>query len=336
MTTPRIHVAVRPHAPVQFLRITALAACVLATGIVVDARAQTAAPKGQPPGMQTASSQPQQAVFSKEELAQIVAPVALYPDALLAQVLMASTYPGDIADAAEVVEGAPRPERRCGGESRRQPALGPERAGTGGIPGRVGMLGTDINWTQKLGDAFLAQPDAVMEIRAGAARAGEDGRQPVVQRIPEGVGSSPADDRHRVLATRMSSTCLPTTRRPSMAAGCIRPIRRTTTRPRRTRIPAPRSSAASCGAWGSPSPAGSGATELGRRRHQHQLQPLQQLHAQQQHRPRRPRGGDRGQRRQVATRRRAPRWRALSRPGQPRQVRQPPAGRRQPRQLPRR
>ena len=39
------------------------------------------------------------AVFQNEELDQMLAPLALYPDALLAQVLMAATYPGDVADA---------------------------------------------------------------------------------------------------------------------------------------------------------------------------------------------------------------------------------------------
>src|SRR5207342_1980580 len=39
------------------------------------------------------------AVFAREELDQMMAPIALYPDELLAQVLMASTYPGNVADA---------------------------------------------------------------------------------------------------------------------------------------------------------------------------------------------------------------------------------------------
>jgi len=49
------------------------------------------------PSSSTASSE----VFSSAELDQMFASVALYPDPLLAQVLMASTYPGDIADAAK-------------------------------------------------------------------------------------------------------------------------------------------------------------------------------------------------------------------------------------------
>ncbi|WP_240055687.1 DUF3300 domain-containing protein, partial [Pseudomonas fluorescens] len=42
---------------------------------------------------------PTETVFTTEELDQMLAPLALYPDSLLAQVLMAATYPGDVADA---------------------------------------------------------------------------------------------------------------------------------------------------------------------------------------------------------------------------------------------
>ena len=57
-----------------------------------------------PPATQTAAAQtPGQAsaaAFSKEQLEQLVAPIALYPDSLLSQVLMAATYPADVAEAA--------------------------------------------------------------------------------------------------------------------------------------------------------------------------------------------------------------------------------------------
>src|SRR5690606_41089541 len=47
-------------------------------------------------------------VFRQEELDQMMAPLALYPDALLAQVLMASTYPGDVADAVAWSKANPK------------------------------------------------------------------------------------------------------------------------------------------------------------------------------------------------------------------------------------
>ena len=51
------------------------------------------------PGVVVAQGEAQSAGFSAEELEQIVAPIALYPDSLLAQVFMASTYPLEIVEA---------------------------------------------------------------------------------------------------------------------------------------------------------------------------------------------------------------------------------------------
>jgi predicted Zn-dependent protease len=99
METPRMLASAWRDAPLLALRMTAIAACMLAAGLAFDARAQSTKPAGQASTPATSASQ--QATFSKEELAQLVAPVALYPDSLLAQVLMASTYPGDVADAAK-------------------------------------------------------------------------------------------------------------------------------------------------------------------------------------------------------------------------------------------
>ena len=56
------------------------------------------------------SSQASAPTFSNEELDQMLAPVALYPDSLLAQVLMASTYPADVAEAAKWVKANPKQE----------------------------------------------------------------------------------------------------------------------------------------------------------------------------------------------------------------------------------
>ncbi|OPK09535.1 hypothetical protein BZ163_15095 [Pseudomonas sp. VI4.1] len=57
-----------------------------------EAGAAGAAPAPEP-------TAPAEAVFKPEELDQMLAPLALFPDSLLAQVLMAATYPGDVADA---------------------------------------------------------------------------------------------------------------------------------------------------------------------------------------------------------------------------------------------
>src|SRR5690348_15058767 len=78
-------------------------AIVAGVTLVLSATAQTPPPPPQPAAGQPAPAGAQAAPgaksFSQQELEQLVAPVALYPDALLAQVLMASTYPLEVVQA---------------------------------------------------------------------------------------------------------------------------------------------------------------------------------------------------------------------------------------------
>lgn len=102
-------------------------------------------------------------VFRSEELDQILAPLALYPDALLAQVLMAATYPGDVADA--VTWSTNHPDA-TGDDAVRQVSdqpWDPSVQSLVAFPAVLITLGQDPAWVQKVGDAFLAQPDAVMD-----------------------------------------------------------------------------------------------------------------------------------------------------------------------------
>jgi hypothetical protein len=102
-------------------------------------------------------------VFGVEELDQMVAPIALYPDPLLAQVLMAATYPGDVADASKWSAANPK---ATGDAAVRQVAdqpWDPSVQSLVAFPQVLATLGQDPGWVQKLGDAFLAQPDDVMD-----------------------------------------------------------------------------------------------------------------------------------------------------------------------------
>ncbi|MDD0843948.1 DUF3300 domain-containing protein [Pseudomonas sp. Gutcm_11s] len=101
-------------------------------------------------------------VFSTEELDQMLAPLALYPDALLAQVLMATTYPGDVADA--VTWSTEHPDA-SGDDAVRQvsdQSWDPSVQSLVAFPAVLATMGQDPAWVQRVGDAFLAQPDAVM------------------------------------------------------------------------------------------------------------------------------------------------------------------------------
>ncbi len=103
-----------------------------------------------------------EAVFSQEQLDQMLAPIALYPDPLLAQVLMAVTYPGEIAEAVKWSKAHPDAK---GDDAVKQVANQPWDPSVQALvafPQVLATLGQDPVWVQRLGDAFLAQPDDVM------------------------------------------------------------------------------------------------------------------------------------------------------------------------------
>ncbi|MEX3776798.1 DUF3300 domain-containing protein [Pseudomonas sp. MYb118] len=101
-------------------------------------------------------------VFTQEQLEQMAAPIALYPDPLLAQVLMASTYPGEVAEAVTWSKANPNAK---GDDAVKQVANQPWDPSVQALvafPQVLATLGQDPVWVQRLGDAFLAQPDDLM------------------------------------------------------------------------------------------------------------------------------------------------------------------------------
>src|SRR6185436_2796162 len=131
--------------------------------------AQTAAP--------TAAPTPAKAgTFSKEELEQMAAPIALYPDPLLAQVLMASTYPLEIVEAARWKKANASVTGDAVAEALKKEDWDPSVKSLVTFPDVLAMMDEQIGWTQKLGDAFLAQQtelmDSVQRLRAKAKAEG--------------------------------------------------------------------------------------------------------------------------------------------------------------------
>ncbi|WP_421567248.1 DUF3300 domain-containing protein [Stenotrophomonas sp. PD6] len=104
-----------------------------------------------------------QAAFTREQLDQMLAPVALYPDALLAQVLMASSYPGDVTDAVAWSKAHPDAKGEDAVRQVANQSWDPSVQSLVAFPQLLAVLGQDPAWVQKMGDAFLAQPDAVMD-----------------------------------------------------------------------------------------------------------------------------------------------------------------------------
>ncbi len=113
---------------------------------------------------------------SKQELDQLTAQIALYPDALLAQLLMASTYPDQFAAAAKWSKAHPDAKGDEAVKQVQDQGWDPSVASLVAFPQVLITLGAKPDYVKNLGDAFLAQPDAVMDsiqdLRAKAKAAG--------------------------------------------------------------------------------------------------------------------------------------------------------------------
>src|SRR4051812_29545821 len=107
------------------------------------------------------STRPGSAELKPEELEQVVAPIALYPDSLLAQVLMASTYPLELVQADRWVKQ--NPKLKDSPEALNKLSWDPSVKSLIGFPQVLTMMSEKLDWTVKLGDAFLADQKAVME-----------------------------------------------------------------------------------------------------------------------------------------------------------------------------
>jgi hypothetical protein len=114
--------------------------------------------------------------FGPEELEQIAAPIALYPDALLAQVLMAATYPLEVVMAARFVQANPGLAGPALNEALTTQNWDDSVKSLVAFPQVLGMMNEQLAWTQKLGDASLAQReelmDAIQRLRARAQAEG--------------------------------------------------------------------------------------------------------------------------------------------------------------------
>ncbi len=117
-----------------------------------------------PPGgiMAQAQAPGGQAVFRQEELDQMLAPIALYPDELLAQVLMAATYPLEVVQAARWVEANPNLKGEQLAIALEQQSWDPSVKSLVNFPSILQMMNSRLDWMQMLGDAFLGQEDQVM------------------------------------------------------------------------------------------------------------------------------------------------------------------------------
>lgn len=114
--------------------------------------------------------------LTPQQLEDLVAPIALYPDPLLGQVLAASTYPLEIVDAEQWLQqrrGMPAAQLV---EAAKQQSWDPSVQALVAFPDVLDILGHDVRWTTDLGNAFLGQQADVMRaVQALRARAQQSG-----------------------------------------------------------------------------------------------------------------------------------------------------------------
>ncbi len=132
---------------------------------------QAAPPEQEPP--QTGPVQP----LSPDQLANLVAPIALYPDSLLSQILVAAGYPLEIVEAGQWLRQNPGLKGAELVEAAKQQNWDPSIQALVVFPDVVARLNSDIRWTTDLGNAFLAQQgdvmNAVQRLRSQASQAGK-------------------------------------------------------------------------------------------------------------------------------------------------------------------
>ncbi len=115
--------------------------------------------------------------LKSEELDALLAPVALYPDNLLAQMLIASTYPLEVAMAAQWLMQNPNLQGAQLDMALATQTWDASVKALVEVPTALSQMNQRLDWTQKLGDAFLAQQkdvmDSVQRLRQRAQSAGK-------------------------------------------------------------------------------------------------------------------------------------------------------------------
>jgi hypothetical protein len=124
-------------------------------------------------GDQQAQSYRQQ---TPEQLQQLVAPIALYPDSLVSQILAASTFPEQVVEADRWVQANPDLKGDDLGQAVDQQPWDPSVKALTGFPSVLGNMDKNLAWTSSLGDAYYNQQqdvvDAVQVMRRRAQEAG--------------------------------------------------------------------------------------------------------------------------------------------------------------------
>src|SRR5579863_3660287 len=138
-------------------------AAVLAAFLLLHAAAAGYSPQNAPPQNAPPPGAPPGAPMPPQQLDDLVAPIALYPDPVVGEVLAASTYPIEIAEAEQWVRDHPhwKPSKLM--DQAKKENWDPSVQGLVAFPDVLARLSQDIAWTTQLGNAFLAQQAEVMQ-----------------------------------------------------------------------------------------------------------------------------------------------------------------------------
>jgi len=120
-----------------------------------DQDAQAAPPQG--------TQAPPYAQQTPEQLQRLVAPIALYPDSLVAQVLAASTFPDEVVEADRWVQANPDLKGQALGQAVDQQPWDPSVKALSAFPSVLGNMDKNLSWTSSLGDAYYNQQQDVMD-----------------------------------------------------------------------------------------------------------------------------------------------------------------------------
>lgn len=137
------------------LRATAILCAALLAAQNPYTFAQQAHPSGAPP------AQPQK-TYSSEQLDSLVAPIALYPDPVVAQVLVASTYPLEVVEAGRWLKQNSNLKGQALADAAKQQKWDASVQALVALPDVLNRMDQNVGWTSDLGNAVLAQQADVM------------------------------------------------------------------------------------------------------------------------------------------------------------------------------
>ena len=157
----------------SFLKIIREYTAILCAAVLLPGNAVVVAAQDQQP-----AAAPEQAavMIPADQLDSLVAPIALYPDALLSQTLVASTYPLEVVQLKQWLDQHKDLKGKALADAALKQDWDPSIQALAALPDLVKQLADNIKWTTDLGNAFLAQQsdvmDAVQRMRKKAEDAG--------------------------------------------------------------------------------------------------------------------------------------------------------------------